>query len=85
MTSLAAATLGPVQLAAPGDIRTMGMLCQIFMGNCAKAQYFLDEVLGYFHANRGIAGFKSPMHKVSITLTMIKGSKVAGWAQDMGQ
>src|SRR6267142_5138018 len=76
---------GPVPAAAPGDIRTMGMLPQVFMGNRAKAQDFLDKVLGYFHANRGVAGFESPMRKVSITLTMIKGSKVAGWVCDMGQ
>jgi len=63
----------------------MGMLPQIFTGNRAKAQDFLDEVLGYFRANRGVAGFESPMCKVSITLTMIKGSEVAGWARDMGQ
>ena len=63
----------------------MGTLPQIFTGNCAKAQEFMDELLGYFCANRGIAGFESPMHKVSITLTMIKGSEVAGWAHDMGQ
>jgi len=63
----------------------MGTLPQIFTGNRAKAQDFLDEVLGYFRANRGVAGIESPMHKVSITLTMIKGSKVAGWAHDMGR
>jgi len=80
-----AAAQGPVPVAAPGDIRTMGTLLQIFMGNRTKAQDFLDEVLGYFHTNRGIAGFESPMHKVSITLTMIKGSEVVGWTRDMGQ
>jgi len=58
----------------------MGMLPQIFTGNCAKAQEFMDKVLEYFCENRGITEFESPMHKVSITLTMIKGSKVAGWA-----
>jgi len=63
----------------------MGTLPQIFTGNCAKAQEFMDELLGYFCANRGIAGFESPMRKVSITLTMIKGSEVAGWAHDMGR
>jgi len=63
----------------------MGTLPQIFTGNHAKAQEFMDKVLRYFHANRGITGFESPMHKVSITLTMIKGSEVAGWACDMGQ
>src|SRR6267142_4403252 len=81
----AAAAQGPVPVAAPGDIRTMGTLLQIFTGNRAKAQDFLDEVLGYFHANRGVARFESPMRKVSITLTMIKGSEVAGWARDMGR
>src|SRR6267142_871058 len=80
-----AAAQGPILAAAPGDIRTMGTLPQIFTGNCAKAQDFLDEVLGYFRANRGVAGFESPMRKVSITLTMIKGSEVAGWAHDMGR
>jgi len=76
---------GPVPAAAPGDIRTMGTLPQVFTSNRAKAQDFLDEVLGYFHVNRGVAGFKSPMHKVSITLTMIKGSEVARWAHNMGR
>src|SRR6267142_2259860 len=80
-----AAAQGPILAAAPGDIRTMGTLPQIFTGNCAKAQDFLDEVLGYFRANRGVAGFESPMRKVSITLTMIKGSEVAGWERDMGR
>ena len=81
----AATAQGPVPVAAPRDIRTMGTLPQIFTGNHAKAQDFLDEVLGYFRANRGIAGFKSPMCKVSITLTMIKGNEVAGWVHDMGR
>jgi len=81
----AAAAQGPVPAAAPGDIRTMGTLPQIFMGDHAKAQNFLDEVLGYFRANRGVAGFESPMRKVSITLTMIKGSEVAEWARNMGR
>jgi len=58
----------------------MGMLPQIFTGNRAKAQEFMDKVLGYFCASRGVAGFESPMCKVSIMLTMIKGSEVAGWA-----
>ena len=44
----------PVQGAAPRDIRTMGTLPQIFTGNHAKAQEFMNKVLGYFHANRGL-------------------------------
>jgi len=75
---------GPVPAVAPKDIRMMGTLPQIFTGNHAKAQDFLDEVLRYFRANRGVAGFESPMCKVLITLTMIKGSEVARWAHDMG-
>jgi len=63
----------------------MGMLPQIFTGNRAKAQEFMDEVLGYFHANRGVAGFELPMCKVSITLIMIKGSEVARWAHNIGR
>jgi len=81
----AATAQGPVPVAAPRDIRMMGTLPQIFTGDHAKAQNFLDEVLGYFCANRGVAGFESPMCKVSITLTMIKGNEVARWAQDIGR
>jgi hypothetical protein len=31
-----------------------------------------------------VTGFNLPITKVSLTLMLIKGPEVAGWAQDMG-
>jgi Retrotransposon gag protein len=36
-------------------------------------------------ANRGVLGFESPMRRVAITLTFIKGPKVDGWVEAMLQ
>ena len=63
----------------------MGSLPQIFTGDCTRADDFIEEVRGYLRLNQDVAGFNSPMKKVSLTLTLIKGSEVAGWVRDMGQ
>jgi hypothetical protein len=39
----------PVALA--GDVKTMGWLLQVFMGDWAKAEDFIEEVKGYLHLN----------------------------------
>jgi hypothetical protein len=36
-------------------------------------------------ANQGVPGFKSPMRRVAIALTFIKGPKVDGWVETMLQ
>ena len=62
----------------------MGSLPQIFMGNFAKAAEFIEEVKWYIWLNQDIPGFKSPIKKAALTLTLIKGPEVAGWVCDMG-
>jgi hypothetical protein len=62
----------------------MGNLPQIFDGDRKNARAFLDSILGYFQANARVPGLNSPMCKVSIALTLIQGTQVATWVQDMG-
>ena len=77
------ADLIPVAIA--GDVKTMGSLPQIFTGDCTRADDFIKEVRGYLCLNQDVAGFNSPMKKVSLTLTLIKRPEVARWVQDMGR
>jgi hypothetical protein len=62
----------------------MGQLPQIFMGNCSKADNFIEEVKGYLHLNQDMAGFDSPIKKIAFTLMLIKGEDTVGWTRDMG-
>jgi hypothetical protein len=62
----------------------MGGLPQIFNGDRAKADDFIEEVKGYLRLNQDVAGYNSPIKKVAFTLTLIKGSEVAGWTRDIG-
>ena len=77
------ADLIPVAIA--GDVKTMGSLPQIFTGDCTRANDFIEEVRGYLHLNQDVAGFNSPLKKVSLTLTLIKGPEVVGWVWDIGR
>jgi hypothetical protein len=67
-----------------GDVKTMGVLPQVFTGNHARADDFIKEVKGYLQLNQDVAGFDSPMKKIAFTLTLIKGTDTAGWTRDMG-
>jgi hypothetical protein len=62
----------------------MGQLPQVFSGDRSQADDFIDELRRYLWLNRNVAGFNLPITKVSLTLTLIKGPEVAGWAYDMG-
>ncbi len=62
----------------------MGALPQIFSGNRALADDFIEEVKTYLRLNDDVAGFNSPMKKIAFVLTLIKGPDVAGWCHDMG-
>jgi hypothetical protein len=62
----------------------MGGLPQIFSGDRARADDFIEEVKGYLRLNQDVAGYNSPIKKVAFTLTLIKGSEVAGWTRDIG-
>jgi len=68
-----------------GDIRTMGSLPAIFTGNRAEAENFINGVQAYLRLNREVPGFNSPMKKIALTLTLMQGEKVAGWANDIGE
>jgi hypothetical protein len=66
------------------DDRVMGNLPQIFDGERKNARTFLDSILRYFQANARVPSLNSPIHKVSIALTLIQGPQVATWVRDMG-
>jgi hypothetical protein len=61
----------------------MGGLPQIFDGNHARADDFIEEVKGYLCLNQDVAGYNSPIKKVAFTLTLIKGSEVTGWTRNI--
>jgi hypothetical protein len=66
------------------DVKAMGGLPQVFNGDHTKADDFIEEVKGYLRLNQDVAGYNSPIKKVAFTLTLIKGSEVAGWTCDIG-
>jgi len=63
----------------------MGSLPAIFSGNRSKAEDFINGIQAYIRLNREVPGFTSPMKKIALTLTLMQGEKVAGWAHDMGE
>jgi hypothetical protein len=67
----------PVAIA--GDVKTMGQLPQVFTGDHAQADNFIEEVKGYLHLNQDMAGFDSPIKKIAFMLMLIKGPNTAGW------
>ena len=71
----------PILLAA--DVKTMGVLPQIFHRDRTKADNFINEVKAYLHLNADVAGYNSPFKKDAFTLTLIKGESAAQWVRDM--
>jgi len=71
-------------IARAADVKSMGGLPQIFSGDCLLADNFIEEVKGYLRLNQDVAGYNSPIKKVALTLTLMKGPQVAGWTRDMG-
>ena len=43
----------------------------------------MNDFLLYIVANRGIPGFESPLHRIALVLTYIKGPRVDRWVGDM--
>jgi hypothetical protein len=62
----------------------MGGLPQVFNGDRARADDFIEQVKGYLRLNQDVAGYNSPIKKVAFTLTLIKRPEVAGWTHDIG-
>ena len=69
--------------AGAGNVCTMGQLPRVFSGDRSQADDFIDELKSYLLLNYQVAGFNSPITKVTLALTLIKGPEVAGWARDM--
>ena len=63
----------------------MGQLPRIFTGDRTQADDFIDELKGYLRLNHRVTGFDSPITKVALALTLIKGPEVAGWVRDVGE
>jgi len=75
---------GQQPIARVADVKSMGGLPQIFTGDRLIADDFIKEVKGYLRLNQDVAGYNSPIKKVALTLTLMKGPQVAGWTRDMG-
>jgi len=75
---------GQQPIARAADIKSMGGLPQVFTGDHLIADNFIEEVKGYLQLNQDVASYNSPIKKVALTLTLMKGPQVAGWTRDMG-
>jgi len=75
---------GQQPIARAADVKSMGGLPQVFTGDHLIADDFIEEVKGYLRLNQDVAGYNSPIKKVALTLTLMKGPQVAGWTRDMG-
>ena len=75
---------GQQPIARAADVKSMGGLPQVFTGDRLVADDFIEEVKGYLRLNQDVAGYNSPIKKVALTLTLMKGPQIAGWTRDMG-
>src|SRR5258708_9033544 len=63
----------------------MGELPDVFNGDQTKAEAFINQLNHYFLLNLDIPGFNSPIKKVALTITLIKGAEVTGWTRALGE
>jgi Retrotransposon gag protein len=63
----------------------MGTSPRIFEGDRRQARDFIEELRSYIRVNQGVAGFESPIRKVALALTFIKGPEVARWTAAIGR
>ena len=63
----------------------MGSPPSVYNGDRTKADDWLEELKMYLRVNRDVAGFDSPIKKVAVALSFIKGPQVAGWVRDYGR
>jgi hypothetical protein len=83
LSYLSAAARGPALHSA--TIRAMGTSPRIFEGDRRQARDFIEELQSYIRVNLGVTGFESPICKVALALTFIKGPEVARWTAAIGQ
>jgi hypothetical protein len=73
--------LVPIPVAA--DLKVMGNLPRTFEGDRDKSKAFMNDFLLYVATNQGVAGFESPLRRIALILTLIKGPRVDRWVGDM--
>src|SRR5260370_16826991 len=62
----------------------MGEHPDVFNGDRTKAEAFIDQLNQYFRLNLDVPGFNSPIKKVALAITLIKGTEVTGWTRVLG-
>ncbi len=63
----------------------MGELPDVFNGDWTKAEPFINQLNHYFLLNLNVLGFNSPIKKVALAITLIKGPNVTGWMRALGE
>src|SRR5258707_11669435 len=77
---------GAGQPGAPNpDVRPHGSPPEVFHGDRALADNFLDELKLYFRLNWAVPTYQSHITRATYALTYIKGEQVAGWVRDFGE
>jgi len=66
-------------------VHVIGSLPRIFDGDRQQADAFINELLTYIRVNIGVPGFESPMRKITMALTYIKGDKVNRWVERIAE
>jgi hypothetical protein len=61
----------------------MGNLPRTFKGDRDKSRAFMNNFLLYVATNQGVARFESPLRRIALILTLIKGPRVNRWVGDM--
>src|SRR6266576_4397259 len=66
------------------NVKVMGTKPENFEGDRMKAKEFMEDVKKYMRLNRQVPGFSSPMTKVAMVLTFMKGQATSGWTRAIG-
>jgi len=74
-----------VPIPANPDVHVMGSPPRIFDRDRQQADVFINELLTYICINFGVLGFESPMRKIAMVLTYIKGDKVDHWVERIAE
>ncbi len=74
-----------VSIAANPNVCVMGSPPRIFDRDRQQANAFINELLTYIHVNIGVPRFESPMRKIAMALTYIKGDKVDRWVERIAE
>src|SRR5258708_4448997 len=67
------------------NAKPMVELPDVFNGDRTKAEAFIDQLNHYFQLNLDVPGINSPIKKLYLAITLIKGADVAGWTRTLGE